>query len=520
MAEPRLSRLQLLRELHRHSVLATRRSPLWAQGRTARVVGYFAAGLVALCFIGISLLFAFLVKSDGSVSAVGFMSVVLPFVLFVDFSKCFVQGVTTAQRVKPYLLLPIPKRACADSMLIGQLLNPGILFWQTLFAPFGIVLIAMDDRQGILSFLDYAAVLQVAVMINTLWYSLMRTLTERSHFWWALPAVVYGIVALPIYTSGSLENGINAFGEFYSSLGDWLWSHQLVLWGALAAGFVAMFSLCRAVLFRTISGELETERDSSRTGSAPKLSFAGAGNATALFFRLEIASAMRNKNVRKHLIDVVTICVLISACLSLTSMFSDEYGMKYFWICYSFMSLPMTYSSRIMEYEGNYIDFLMVHRNSLLNLLRAKFYFICAAELLPLVLLLPTVFAHSYSMLQLVSYMLFSAGFINFAYFQLAVYNNDTVPLNTKAIASATAGDKGQMKFRMMIMMMLILISPYPIIVLSEVITGSENTENYVLAFIGLAFILTSNLWLKNIYRRMMARKYANLEAFRATRVR
>lgn len=519
MSEPRLSRLQLFRELHRHSVLATRRSPLWAQGQMARVASYLAAGLIALFLIGMSLLFAFLVKTEGGVSAVGFMSVVLPFVLFVDFSKCFVQGVTTAQRVKPYLLLPIPKRTCADSMLIGQLLNPGILFWQALFVPFGIVLIAMDDRQGLLSFLDYVAVMQVAIMINALWYTLMRTLIERSNFWWALPAVVYGLIALPIYTNGSLEKGVNAFGEFYSSLGEWLWNHQLVLWGALVVGFVAMFVICRTVLFRAISGELETERDTTHTSSALKLSFAGAGNATTLFLRLELASAMRNKNVRKHLINVVTICVLVSTFLTLTSIFSDDEGIQFYWLCYSFMAFPMTYSARIMQYEGNYIDFLMVHRYSLLNLLKAKFYFSCAAELLPLVLLLPTVFTHTYSMLQLVSYMLFSAGFVNFAYFQLAVYNDQTIPLNTKTLASASAADGGQMKFKLMILMIVIFLSPIPVIIIAELITGNEYAENIPLAVIGLAFILTHKLWLKNIYRRMMARKYANLEAFRATRV-
>ena len=35
---------------------------------------------------------------------------------------------------------------------------------------------------------------------------------------------------------------------------------------------------------------------------------------------------------------------------------------------------------------------------------------------------------------------------------------------------------------------------------------------------IGLVFVLTNRLWLRNIYNRMMRRKYSNLEGFTSTR--
>ena len=39
-----------------------------------------------------------------------------------------------------------------------------------------------------------------------------------------------------------------------------------------------------------------------------------------------------------------------------------------------------------------------------------------------------------------------------------------------------------------------------------------------VLLVIGLGFILTSRIWLKNVYNRFMKRRYKNMEGFRDSR--
>ncbi len=39
-----------------------------------------------------------------------------------------------------------------------------------------------------------------------------------------------------------------------------------------------------------------------------------------------------------------------------------------------------------------------------------------------------------------------------------------------------------------------------------------------ILIVIGLAFTLTHDLWMKNIYKRMQKRRYANLDGFHETR--
>ena len=46
----------------------------------------------------------------------------------------------------------------------------------------------------------------------------------------------------------------------------------------------------------------------------------------------------------------------------------------------------------------------------------------------------------------------------------------------------------------------------------------SETVAYVVILLIGLGFIATKNLWMRNIYNRMMRRKYILLEGFHSSR--
>ena len=46
----------------------------------------------------------------------------------------------------------------------------------------------------------------------------------------------------------------------------------------------------------------------------------------------------------------------------------------------------------------------------------------------------------------------------------------------------------------------------------------SETATYATMLIIGLLFIATHNIWLRNIYQRFMERRYENMESFRATR--
>ena len=96
--------------------------------------------------------------------------------------------------------------------------------------------------------------------------------------------------------------------------------------------------------------------------------------------------------------------------------------------------------------------------------------------------------------------------------FQMAVYNSQTLPLNDKITGKNQMENKWQM-----IVSFSSLLLPIVVVMLLRAIFD-ETIAYWIVTIIGLAFTLTESYWLRNIYNRMMVRRYQNLEGFHATR--
>ncbi len=58
-----------------------------------------------------------------------------------------------------------------------------------------------------------------------------------------------------------------------------------------------------------------------------------------------------------------------------------------------------------------------------------------------------------------------------------------------------------------------------PVILISLLRVALNEVTAYLLLLVtGLAFIALYNLWIRNIYKRFMKRRYINMEAFRYTK--
>jgi hypothetical protein len=165
-----------------------------------------------------------------------------------------------------------------------------------------------------------------------------------------------------------------------------------------------------------------------------------------------------------------------------------------------------------MGQEGNYIDLLMMHRENIIALLKAKFWFYSLVLVIPFLIMLPAVFEGKYTLLMLLAYMLLTSGFLHFVIFQLAVYNKQTIPLQQKVTA------KGNFENGMQLFIELFaLIGPIIITGIGYLLVGLTRTYIFM-CVIGLAFIVTHPLWIRNIYKRMMLRRYENIDGFHSTR--
>jgi hypothetical protein len=172
----------------------------------------------------------------------------------------------------------------------------------------------------------------------------------------------------------------------------------------------------------------------------------------------------------------------------------------------------MTTLVKVMGPEGNYIDLLMTQKENILSLLRAKYYIHVCILFVPFLLMLPAVIAGKFSMLMMTAYFLLSSGLLYFMLFQLAVYNKQTLPLNQKITGKNNAENGVQL-----IIVMVGMFSPLVLVALF-IILFDENTAYTLLAIIGLVITLLHPIWLRHIYKRMMLRKYDNLEGFHASR--
>lgn len=127
--------------------------------------------------------------------------------------------------------------------------------------------------------------------------------------------------------------------------------------------------------------------------------------------------------------------------------------------------------------------------------------------------MLPIVIIGKWSLIMLVSFTIFTAGFQYFILFQMAVYNQQTIPLNTKFIGKNSMNDNN---FQILASIVCML---FPVLFVSILQLMFEEIISYIIILIiGLTFILTYPLWLRNIYKRFMKRRYIKMEAFRATR--
>jgi hypothetical protein len=169
----------------------------------------------------------------------------------------------------------------------------------------------------------------------------------------------------------------------------------------------------------------------------------------------------------------------------------------------------MTLTS-IMCAEGNYIDGLMSRRESVLSLLKAKYYFNCAVTLLPAIIIVMPIIEGKISVLEAVACLFFTTGVIFPFLFQLAVYNNTTLHLNEKLTKSGRST-----KLQTIISMVALF---FPMLLMYVLIVAfSVNVASVVMLGVGLTGTLLHPVWLGNIYMRFMKRRYTNMMGFRDT---
>lgn len=500
-------RVDLFKMIWRHRKLAEKRNLSFQQNKAAKYVmwGMTIFGFVYLCFIAILLSLA--ANDSRSYTPVEFVCGTMPFILVLDFFSRFAVQEIPAQLIKPYVLLPISKYSCIDNFIGTTLLSGYNFSWFAFLVPY--ILMSVMFSSGVWASLGILFFFWLLILVNTQWYHIARTLINDSALWWILVGMVYAIMAMPWYLGKHAR--LDYLFDFYTNIGRFITDGSPLPYLVPVALLILLISINRHIQYSHILSEL-MHLEKTNLHHVNKLSFFERFGQTGLYLQLEVKTLLRNKNPRKSFITSVSVVLMFSALLSFTDIY-DSGAMVSFLGCYNFVVFGAMMLTRIMCNEGNYIDCLMVHQENILSLLKAKYLFYSAMLLVPFLLMIPTVIVGKWSLLMLLAYAVFTAGFQYFILFQMAVYNKQTLPLNTKYISKAGMENN----YRQLAVTMGCLFVPSIIIATLNGFMSEQQVYASMLV-VGAVFIATSKLWLRNIYNRMMRKKYQLLEGFQSSR--
>lgn len=492
-----MNRFQLYRLLRKNTSLSYKRSPAFEQNKWAKLLIYLGGLMFAVCLIMYGCIIGMAAEGEaGKMIAAGVIY------LTIDYLLRFIVQTTPGMMVKPYILQPISRYTAIECFLVGEHISGYNLLWLCMFVPYGIILLFAGESFGLVFYEVVTA--EMLIILNSQIYLFFRTLINRTVLWLIPALLLYALPFSPAIFSPKAST-IEKLFEHYVEAGMSFWFLPVVL--ILIAG---LFFVNRYFQFKYVYEEIskKTERELKHVS---QFSFFDRFGLVGEYLKIELKSNIRNKTMRTRCIFSLVAVVIFSLLIAYTSIYDNEL-MQNFWCLYCFALYGVTALIKIMGQEGNYIELLMMHRENIIALLKAKFWFYSSVLIIPFIIMLPAVFAGKYTLLMLFAYMLLTAGFLHFIIFQLAVYNKQTIPLQLKVTAKGNFENGAQIAIEM-----FALFGPVIITGLGYLLVGLTYTYIFM-CIIGLAFILTHPIWIRNIYARMMKRRYENLEGFISTR--
>jgi len=495
--------VSLFKEIRRQRKLSEKRHPMYQNNKFGKYFMY----LFALIWVGYLILFGFLLPTIFREELPGMepyhtLNKGMWFIFMLDFLLRFMAQKLPASEVKPYAVLPVRKRDIMDCHLILNGLSSYNLLWFFLLLPFGCM--TLWQFYGLGGLLGFLLGYWILIVANSYWQTICRTLINEHILWILLPLAVYGgIIVLMATTKFPFVVGME-------------WGEGFIQWEPLAflaaiVTLVVMFLLCRVLQLRIIDKEIARTK-TTKLKHVRDYKFLDRFGEIGEYLRLEIKLLTRNKVPKVQFRTGLILMVMFSLMLAFTDAYDNDF-MRYFIAIYNFSVLGVMVLSQCMMFEGNYLDGLMSRKESILSLLKAKYYLQCAICVVPLLVMIAPVVKGKLDVLDMFASFFITTGFVFFIMFQLAVYNKSTMNLNEKVMGRNSTGNWFQS-----LLIMGGFFLPVILIMILNAIFPEGRISVWVTLGIGVAFTLAHPLWLRNVYKRFMKRRYINMEGFRASR--
>lgn len=498
-------RAKLLYKLVAHNQrLQDRRHPMFEKNKAMKILGYFflAFWAVYLIILGVGFSNMF---DDTALEAFDWIDGGMIFFLVIDFLVRFGMQETPAQNIKQYKLLNIPTNFLLNTFLLRMGLQAYNLFWAFFFVPFG--LLSVTHFYGVVGFIGFLLGWWLMFVVNSYWYLFWRTLINRNFAWFIIPVILF---ALLIY-----------FGIFFDDNNQWLFQGCIHLmrgfcrWNPIS--WVVFFSMAiplfiinhhlqKAAIYVEISKTEQVKKVNSNN-----MEFLDKFGVIGEYLKLEVKSTFRNLVVRKQFLTGSLCMLMLCGILSFTDVYDNAKFMSIFINVYCFACLGVMTLTGIMCAEGNYIDGLMVRKETVLSLLKAKYYFHCIMLLVPLLFTIMPIIQGKLTFLSALGCLLFVSGGVFPFLFQLATYNDSTLHLNDK-LTKAGRDTKVQLLMSSVALFLPMFIM-YALVELLD-----DDIASIVMIAIGLTGTLLHPLWLRSIYNRFMKKRHKIMDGFRNSR--
>ncbi len=497
-----MNKYQLYRLLVQQEEVKAERHPMYEKNRFMKILMWF----MVLYYAAILLLMGTMlpIGMSGAYPGVAAFHVLdgnMIWLLLVDFWVRFILQETPAQQMRQYSLLPIRKGFLMHMYLLRRGFSLGNLFWGLFLVPFGAI--AVLPLMGWGGFLLWLLGWWLLCVADGFCYLLCRALCLKHILWVLLPAAIHGgIVALMLVPD---KNPLDMpctqllYGFAQGNILPFLAT-------AVAIGllYLANYKLQMNMVNLEVAKKEEVELKSTT-----QMNFLNRWGVLGEYLKMEVKLRLRNSQVRTQFFMGIGLIVFFSAMQYFSDVYSGPF-MTSFICLYDYIVLGMMTLTMVMCYEGNYIDGLMARRESIYALLLAKYYFNTALLIFPLLIVMPLIITGKASLWMNLGYMFMTAGMLYPMIFQMAVYNTNPLPLHQKL--TGKQGNTMQQVVSFAVLFLPIALEKLAVLLLGDV-------WGYVF-IIGLSIlgICTHRQWLRNIYTRMMARRYTNLDGFRASR--
>ena len=492
----------LFKLISKNKKIAEKRHPMFERNRFMKIFAYGMIAFMACYLIFFAVVFAN-AFSDLSIEASDMLNQGIIFFLIIDFMVRFGMQETPAQEVKPYKLMPIPIDTIMHIFLIKRGWNLYNVFFMFFFVPFGFMTIATMPYFGVWGFIGYLLGIWLLFVFNAYWYLFWRTLSNHHTIYVVIPLLIYAALIL----FGMILNEWLFDGSMLFMRGFIEWNPLCSL--AVIIAIVCMYWVNLWLQKKLIYAEIAKVEKIKKVKSS-EMSFLNRYGVIGEYLKLEIKSISRNNVVRKLFVTGVIITLLFCAVTAFTPAYDGGF-MRIFICIYCFAVYGIMTLTNVMGVEGNYIDGLMSRKESVLSLLKAKYYFYCGMLLIPTLFMIAPVSTGKYTIFELLGCLFFTPGCIFPFLFILAIFNNTTMNL-TQKIQQKTTNSKAQF-FVSLGAMLIPMVVMYVLVMLLGNVWGGV-----VMMVLGLTGVALHHVWLRTIYKHFMIRRYENMSSFRATR--